>query len=209
MQDPAIIAQQLEEKPQPRQSVKGPKRATSVLSNLASVKGPKRATSVLSNEEEEEMGEAADVLGSMSIKKAAKPQPVARSSPRASSRSVSQEPTSVGPKKRKSAAPPSARGKKSKLSIVKDEKDIKDELESSVIVPADVPKQAEFRVMFTGLDEDDIKKERAILVNLGAELVENIHECTHLITDKVRRTVKFLSAVSIPFLIFSYHRASI
>lgn len=151
-----------------------------------------------------EIAEAADVLESMDVvasNKGAGVQSVARESPRASSLAPSEGPTPAAARKRKSAAPSTSRGKRSRLTTVDDE--LRDELASSaVILPPDEPKQAEFRVMFTGLDEDDTKKERAILLSLGAELVDNISECTHLITDKVNiRESYYLGAADcqIPF----------
>ena len=37
---------------------------------------------------------------------------------------------------------------------------------------------------------------RQIIKALGGELVESIDDCTHIVTDKVRRTVKFLCGVA-------------
>ena len=34
------------------------------------------------------------------------------------------------------------------------------------------------------------------VTTLGGELVDSVHDCTHLITDKVRRTVKFLCCMA-------------
>ena len=34
------------------------------------------------------------------------------------------------------------------------------------------------------------------VASLGGELVDSVHDCTHLITDKVRRTVKFLCCLA-------------
>ncbi|XP_006813087.1 mediator of DNA damage checkpoint protein 1-like, partial [Saccoglossus kowalevskii] len=39
------------------------------------------------------------------------------------------------------------------------------------------------------------------VVSLGGELVDSVYECTHLVTDKVRRTVKFLCGLSRGILI--------
>ncbi|KAJ3034160.1 Mediator of DNA damage checkpoint protein 1 [Rhizophlyctis rosea] len=50
------------------------------------------------------------------------------------------------------------------------------------------------KVMFTGIAEDDERRE--IVEFLGGELVDTWHECTHLVTDKIRRTVKFLCSVA-------------
>ncbi|XP_051899483.1 mediator of DNA damage checkpoint protein 1 [Pristis pectinata] len=49
------------------------------------------------------------------------------------------------------------------------------------------------KVMFTGLvDEDGMK----VIMQLGGEVVECVHDSTHLVTDRIRRTVKFLCAVA-------------
>ncbi|XP_033127208.1 mediator of DNA damage checkpoint protein 1-like isoform X2 [Anneissia japonica] len=49
------------------------------------------------------------------------------------------------------------------------------------------------KIMFTGVvDEGWVK----IVKSLGGELVTSIHDCTHLITDKIRRTVKFLCGLA-------------
>lgn len=49
------------------------------------------------------------------------------------------------------------------------------------------------RVIFTGLVD---KQGEKVVTSLGGELVNNIHDCTHLVTDKVRRTVKFLCGLA-------------
>jgi len=36
-----------------------------------------------------------------------------------------------------------------------------------------------------------------MIQNLGGTIVEKVKDCTHLITDKVRRTVKFLCALAL------------
>eukprot|EP00061_Rhincodon_typus_P014872 g42227.t1 len=47
--------------------------------------------------------------------------------------------------------------------------------------------------MFTGLvDENGVK----VIKQLGGEVVESVHDSTHLVTDRIRRTVKFLCAVA-------------
>ncbi|GCC21237.1 hypothetical protein chiPu_0019704 [Chiloscyllium punctatum] len=49
------------------------------------------------------------------------------------------------------------------------------------------------KVMFTGLvDENGVK----VIKQLGGEVVESVHDSTHLVTDRIRRTVKFLCAVA-------------
>lgn len=49
------------------------------------------------------------------------------------------------------------------------------------------------RVIFTGLVD---KKGEKVVTNLGGQLMSDIHNCTHLVTNKVRRTVKFLCGLS-------------
>ncbi|XP_072536608.1 mediator of DNA damage checkpoint protein 1 isoform X2 [Salminus brasiliensis] len=49
------------------------------------------------------------------------------------------------------------------------------------------------KVLFTGLVDEDGEK---VLVRLGGGLAKGVGDMTHLVTDKVRRTVKFLCAVA-------------
>ncbi|XP_065062374.1 uncharacterized protein LOC135689158 isoform X2 [Rhopilema esculentum] len=49
------------------------------------------------------------------------------------------------------------------------------------------------RIMFTGLTDKNIEKSALVL---GAQLADSVYEATHLVTDKVRRTVKFLCCLS-------------
>ncbi|XP_022793065.1 mediator of DNA damage checkpoint protein 1-like isoform X2 [Stylophora pistillata] len=49
------------------------------------------------------------------------------------------------------------------------------------------------RIIFTGLYD---KQGEKVVISLGGQLVDNIHNCTHLVTDKVRRTVKFLCGLA-------------
>ncbi|KAJ3084721.1 Mediator of DNA damage checkpoint protein 1 [Rhizoclosmatium hyalinum] len=53
---------------------------------------------------------------------------------------------------------------------------------------------AGFKVMFTGID--DSEKLKTIVSGLGGTCVDSWNDCSHLVTDKVRRTVKFLSALA-------------
>ncbi|KAI9008409.1 hypothetical protein BC832DRAFT_423819 [Gaertneriomyces semiglobifer] len=55
--------------------------------------------------------------------------------------------------------------------------------------PSSLPK-----VMFTGIPDSD--ERRKIVTMLKGEVVDSWSECTHLVTDRVRRTVKFLCALS-------------
>ncbi|XP_063439986.1 mediator of DNA damage checkpoint protein 1-like isoform X2 [Mytilus trossulus] len=49
------------------------------------------------------------------------------------------------------------------------------------------------KVMFTGVVDEHGQK---IIKELGGEFVNSVQECTHLVTDKVRRTVKFLCCLA-------------
>ncbi|XP_038057309.1 mediator of DNA damage checkpoint protein 1-like isoform X2 [Patiria miniata] len=55
------------------------------------------------------------------------------------------------------------------------------------------PSETKPKVMFTGVVNKTWEK---IVTSLGGELVESVFDCTHLVTDKVRRTVKFLCCLS-------------
>jgi hypothetical protein len=52
------------------------------------------------------------------------------------------------------------------------------------------------KIMFTGIDEKDLKKYQKMATKLGGIVCEDLSEITHLITDKVHRTKKFLCALS-------------
>ncbi|KAL5037153.1 hypothetical protein BDV3_006690 [Batrachochytrium dendrobatidis] len=54
--------------------------------------------------------------------------------------------------------------------------------------------EQQVRVLFTGIPENDERRE--IVDILGGTIVSTWSECTHLVTDRIRRTVKFLCAVS-------------
>nr|XP_022314103.1 mediator of DNA damage checkpoint protein 1-like isoform X2 [Crassostrea virginica] len=49
------------------------------------------------------------------------------------------------------------------------------------------------KVMFTVVTNEQGQK---VVKDLGGHLVDAVHECTHLVTDKVRRTVKFLCCLA-------------
>ncbi|XP_039625890.1 uncharacterized protein LOC120539640 [Polypterus senegalus] len=49
------------------------------------------------------------------------------------------------------------------------------------------------KIMFTGVEDDLAEK---TIHQLGGEMAESVQNCTHLITDRVRRTVKFLCALA-------------
>jgi hypothetical protein len=52
------------------------------------------------------------------------------------------------------------------------------------------------KVMFTGIDEKELKKYQKMVTKLGGIVCDDLSEITHLITDKVHRTKKFLCALS-------------
>ncbi|XP_076809652.1 uncharacterized protein LOC143452530 isoform X1 [Clavelina lepadiformis] len=54
------------------------------------------------------------------------------------------------------------------------------------------PRRLKPKVMFTGVID---KVGENIVKELGGHLTDDMHECTHLVTDKIRRTVKFLCAI--------------
>nr|XP_033772092.1 mediator of DNA damage checkpoint protein 1 isoform X2 [Geotrypetes seraphini] len=49
------------------------------------------------------------------------------------------------------------------------------------------------KVMFTGVIDEDGEQ---VVRKLGGELADSVYECTHLVTDRVRRTVKLLCALA-------------
>lgn len=49
------------------------------------------------------------------------------------------------------------------------------------------------KVMFTGVTDDKLQK---IVTDLGGSVVMGFDSCTHLVTDKIRRTVKFLCCLA-------------
>ncbi len=54
--------------------------------------------------------------------------------------------------------------------------------------------------MFTGVIDKDGQRR---VQDLGGEMVDSVYQCTHLITDKVHRTVKLLCCLSRGCLIVS------
>lgn len=66
------------------------------------------------------------------------------------------------------------------------------------------------KIIFTGLQDNAFVKAKKIVQTLGGKVVERLEDCTHLVTDKVRRTVKLLCAVSrgIPVVDMSWLDAS-
>lgn len=54
----------------------------------------------------------------------------------------------------------------------------------------------EIRILFTGLENEEREYQESLIKELGGKVVNDWQDCTHLITDKVRRTIKFLCALS-------------
>ena len=48
-------------------------------------------------------------------------------------------------------------------------------------------------VLFTGVTDDEAQK---VISSLGGKMAASVYECTHLVTDKMRRTVKFLCCLA-------------
>lgn len=53
-----------------------------------------------------------------------------------------------------------------------------------------------FKIAFTGGHKDNRKPLESMIRKFGGSVVESWSECTHLVTDKIRRTSKFLCALS-------------
>ncbi|XP_043528088.1 mediator of DNA damage checkpoint protein 1-like isoform X3 [Frieseomelitta varia] len=62
------------------------------------------------------------------------------------------------------------------------------------------PLRIKHKILFTGISSNDYNK---LLTKLGASQVDNPTKCTVLVTDKVRRTVKFLCALALSVPIVS------
>ena len=48
-------------------------------------------------------------------------------------------------------------------------------------------------VLFTGVED---KESERVIASLGGKMADNVYECSHLVTDKMRRTMKFLCCVA-------------
>ena len=53
-----------------------------------------------------------------------------------------------------------------------------------------------YKIAFTGGHKDDRKPFESMIRKFGGTVVDSWHECTHLVTDKIRRTAKFLCALT-------------
>ncbi|XP_068690572.1 enolase-phosphatase E1-like isoform X1 [Montipora foliosa] len=67
------------------------------------------------------------------------------------------------------------------------------ESQSPSLRPEKLAGESNPRVIFTGPVDRQGEK---VVTSLGGQLVNDVHSCTHLVTDKVRRTVKFLCGLS-------------
>ncbi|XP_078492143.1 uncharacterized protein LOC101243469 [Ciona intestinalis] len=83
----------------------------------------------------------------------------------------------------KQTSPPSDQSISSPAKRIKSESNVQLSLRPRRIKP---------KVMFTGVVDELGEK---IVHDLGGHMTDDMHECTHLITDKIRRTVKFMCAV--------------
>jgi len=60
--------------------------------------------------------------------------------------------------------------------------------------------------MFSGLPQEEIEELSKLVVKLGASIEEKeIRKATHLVTDKIRRTLKFMCGISVCAYIVHYH----
>lgn len=53
------------------------------------------------------------------------------------------------------------------------------------------------KVLFTGITPSEVSRLTEIVIELGGTVVASVKQCTHLVTRKIIRTVKFLCAISI------------
>jgi len=74
--------------------------------------------------------------------------------------------------------------------------DLLDDEGPSAHVARRVQEQGPVRVIFTGLTKIQTQRQEQQVKNMGGEIVSDILAATHLVTDKVRRTVKFLAALN-------------
>ena len=52
------------------------------------------------------------------------------------------------------------------------------------------------KVLFTGFDDSDIQKKMKILAPLGLSLTANVHDADIIVSDKLKRTIKMLHAIT-------------
>ncbi|XP_078364227.1 PAX-interacting protein 1-like [Oculina patagonica] len=63
--------------------------------------------------------------------------------------------------------------------------------------PANTEKPEGPKVLFTGIIPSEVSRLTEIIANLGGVVVTSVKDCTHLVTRKIIRTVKFLCAISV------------
>jgi len=63
--------------------------------------------------------------------------------------------------------------------------------------PADAEKTEGPRILFTGITPSEVSRLTEIIIELGGRVVASVKQCTHLVTRKIIRTVKFLCAISV------------
>lgn len=63
--------------------------------------------------------------------------------------------------------------------------------------PADAEKTEGPKILFTGITPSEVSRLTEIVIDLGGTVVASVKQCTHLVTKKIIRTVKFLCAISI------------
>ncbi|KAJ7380910.1 PAX-interacting protein 1 [Desmophyllum pertusum] len=63
--------------------------------------------------------------------------------------------------------------------------------------PVNTEKPEGPRILFTGIIPSDVSKLTEVIINLGGGVVTSVKDCTHLVTRKIIRTVKFLCAISV------------
>ncbi|XP_078719595.1 PAX-interacting protein 1 [Lampetra fluviatilis] len=73
----------------------------------------------------------------------------------------------------------------------------KPRLEEGLLSQRRGPCDATHRVIFTGFELFQVHEYMKKLYVLGGEVAESVHKCTHLVANKVTRTVKFLTAISV------------
>nr|XP_039255276.1 mediator of DNA damage checkpoint protein 1-like isoform X2 [Styela clava] len=108
----------------------------------------------------------------------------------------------VGKRKRRKASMSSNSSTSTTSSATRSQRNSAKKVKSEASVDSDLqhavamalrPKKLKPKVMFTGV-LDNVAE--GIVVSLGGILVTDISECTHLVTDKMRRTIKFLCALT-------------
>lgn len=69
--------------------------------------------------------------------------------------------------------------------------------------PAASEKREGPRILFTGITPSEVSRLTEIVIDLGGTVVASVKQCTHLVTRKIIRTVKFLCAISVAHYVVS------